>query len=58
MPGGVGSAVLADGDGGGVVATVGVAETDAFGLECDGLGDVVGGLVGPGVLVGVMTGGT
>ena len=54
MPGGVGSEVDGDGDCGGVVVTVGVAETEAFVLACGGLGDVVGGLVG--ATVGVLTG--
>ncbi|HEY0869337.1 MAG TPA: hypothetical protein VGD55_02970 [Acidothermaceae bacterium] len=55
IPGGVGSEADGDGDtGGGVVFTAGVTETEAFGLECDGLGDVVGSFVG--ATVGVMTG--
>ena len=53
MPGGVGSEADGEGDGGGVVVTAAVADTEAFGLECDGLGDVVGGLVG--ATDGVMT---
>lgn len=56
MPGGVGSAVLGDGDcGGGVVVTAGLAEI--LGLMCGTLGDVVGGLALTVTLVGVMTGG-
>jgi hypothetical protein len=56
MPGGVGSETDGDGDCGGVVVTAGDAETEAFGLECDGLGEVVGGFVGAIALVGVITG--
>ncbi len=39
---------------GGVVVTAGDTEIVAFGLECDGVGDVVGGFVS--ATVGVMTG--